>query len=135
MLLVVDANILFAAAIKDSKTAELMLSDKLELIAPEYIFSEFNKYRAEILEKTERSPEDFEKFMFILWSRMSVIPHEETDDFITKAAVISPDPDDVQYFGLALKHDCAIWSNDGRLKEQDNVKILTTEDLVKLLGL
>ena len=135
MLLVVDANILFAAAIKDSTTAELMFSDRLELIAPEHIFSEFNEYRAEILEKTERSSADFDKFMFILWNRIGVVPHDETRGFITRAEEISPDPDDVQYFALSLKYGCAVWSNDGRLKGQSEVKVLTTEDLVKLLGL
>ena len=135
MLLVVDANILFAAAIKDSKTAELMFSDELELIAPEHIFSEFNKYRQEILEKTERSSEDFDRFMFILWNRIGIVPHDETKEFTTGGGEISPDPDDVQYFALALKYDCTIWSNDGRLKEQSAVQVLTTGDVVKLLGI
>jgi len=42
--LVVDANILFASLIKDSLTAELLVSDKLNLYAPEFLFDEFIKY-------------------------------------------------------------------------------------------
>lgn len=134
MLLVVDANILFAAAIKDSKTAELIFSDELELIAPEYVFFEFNKYMNEILKKTERGSGDFDRFMWILWDRISIVPREEFESLVDKAEEISPDPDDVQYFALALKYDCSVWSNDERLKEQSEIKILSTEDLVKLLG-
>jgi len=130
MLLVIDANILFAAIIKDSKTAEMLLSEKLELIAPEYIFSEFNKYRAEILDKTERSSEDFDKFLSVLWTKINLIPHEEIESLLEKAKEISPDPDDVQYFALALKYDCAIWSNDSKLKQQNKVKVFTTEELL-----
>ncbi|MEK6928390.1 MAG: hypothetical protein AABW65_00335 [Nanoarchaeota archaeon] len=36
-------------------------------------------------------------------------------------------------FALALKLDCAIWSNDKKLNEQDKVKIYSTEDLIELL--
>jgi len=50
--LVVDANILFAALIKESFTAELLLSDKLNFFAPEFLFDEFGKYENYILEKT-----------------------------------------------------------------------------------
>ena len=45
MKLVVDANILFASLIKDSLTAELLVSDKLNLYAPEFLFDEFIKYK------------------------------------------------------------------------------------------
>lgn len=43
MKLVIDANILFAALFKDSLTAELILSDELQLIAPEFLLEEFAK--------------------------------------------------------------------------------------------
>lgn len=40
---------------------------------------------------------------------------------------------DSEYFALALKLNCAIWSNDKRLKQQDKIKVYSTEDLVKVL--
>ena len=55
MKLVVDANILFAALIKEGVTAELLISDKLQLFAPKYLFEEFSKYEQLILNKTHRS--------------------------------------------------------------------------------
>jgi len=39
--LVLDANILFAALIKDSLTAELIIKDELQLYAPEFLLDEF----------------------------------------------------------------------------------------------
>ncbi|MHA2473510.1 MAG: PIN domain-containing protein, partial [Promethearchaeota archaeon] len=45
MDLVVDANILFAALIKDNITSELLLKREFHLFAPEFIFEEFEKYR------------------------------------------------------------------------------------------
>ena len=55
MRLVVDGNILFATLIKESLTAELLLSDKLTLFTPEFLFDEFAKYEQYILEKIKRS--------------------------------------------------------------------------------
>ena len=66
MRLVVDGNILFAALIKESLTAELLLSDKLTLFAPEFLFDEFAKYEQYILEKTKRSKTEFTQFLDIL---------------------------------------------------------------------
>ena len=42
MRLVVDANILVAALLKDSTTRELLLEDDLELFAPEGLLTELN---------------------------------------------------------------------------------------------
>jgi len=55
MKLVIDANILFAALIKEGSTAELLISDKIQLFAPEFLFKEFSKYKNLILKKTHRS--------------------------------------------------------------------------------
>ncbi|MBI2152065.1 hypothetical protein HYU21_05030 [Candidatus Woesearchaeota archaeon] len=36
------------------------------------------------------------------------------------------------YFALALKLNCALWSNDKKLREQSEVKVYNTYELVKL---
>ncbi|MBI5332429.1 MAG: hypothetical protein HZB65_02565 [Candidatus Aenigmarchaeota archaeon] len=54
MDLVVDANILFSALIKDSFAHNLLFNERFHLFTPDYIFSEFEKHKEEILKKTER---------------------------------------------------------------------------------
>ncbi len=44
MDLIVDANILFAALIKNSMTAKLMFVERLHLYAPEFLLDEFEKH-------------------------------------------------------------------------------------------
>ncbi|MEJ2252311.1 MAG: PIN domain-containing protein [Candidatus Lokiarchaeota archaeon] len=66
MNLVVDANILFAALIKDGATAELLTNEKLQLFAPKFLFEEFTNYKELILKKTHRSPEDFSEYLKML---------------------------------------------------------------------
>ena len=55
MDLVVDANIIFAALIKESKTYELIFDEKLHLFTTEFFFTEFKEHSEEIQEKTGKS--------------------------------------------------------------------------------
>ena len=61
MRLIVDANILFSALIKDSSTAKILVDDKFKLYAPEFLFEEFAKYEDYILKKTNRTKENSKK--------------------------------------------------------------------------
>lgn len=135
MLLVIDANILFSALIKDSKTAELLLFDKLELIAPEKIFLEFKKYKNEILSKTHRDDKEFLLTLSVFKDKIKIIPESEIKSFLEKANSISVDPNDIQYFAVALKFNCPIWSNDIHFEKQSLIKVFTTEELAEELGL
>ncbi len=131
MKLVIDANILFAALIKGGLTAELIISDVLQLFAPEFLLEEFSKYQAQILERTHRSKENFETFVQILKEYITFIPQKNIILFLEKANAFSPDPKDSVYLALALALKSAVWSNDKKLKEEQNhVKVLSTEDLI-----
>ena len=136
MKLVVDANILFAALIKEGSTAELLISDKLQLFAPEFLFEEFSKYKDLILKKTHRSNEEFNQFLDLLKEQITIIPKKEITPLIEKAEKISPDPKDSIYLALALALNSNVWSNDKKLKEgQKKITILSTEELIKKTNL
>ena len=134
MDLIVDANILFAALIKEGFTDRLLFNGKFHLFTPEFIFTEFEKHKKEILEKTERSEEEFFRVLEVLKRRVTLVPLEELTSYVKKAEEITPDPDDMAYFALALHLNCSIWSNDKELKEQDIIKIYHTHELVKFLS-
>lgn len=129
MKLVVDANVLFSALIKDSFTRKLFFEDRLEIYAPEYLFEEFEEHREEIMQKTHRNEAEFWEVMGILKSRISVVPFSEFEKFMEKAKKASPDMDDAIYFAVAFAIDGAIWSNDRRLKGQKEVRVLNTEEI------
>jgi len=132
MKLVVDANILFAALIKEGSTAELLISDKLQLFAPEFLFTEFVKYEELILKKTHRSREEFNQFLDLLKEQITIIPKKEIIPLINKAEKISPDTKDTVYLALAFALKSNIWSNDKRLKQgQEKITILSTEELIE----
>lgn len=132
MDLVVDANVLFSILIKKGKTEELLFEEDLHVFAPEFIFEEFEKYKDYILNKTQRTKIEFDELMIVLKKRIKTIPNEETEKFISEAKQICPDEKDIDYFALALKMKCPLWSNDKLLKTQKIIKIYSTEDLVKM---
>lgn len=131
MDLVVDANSLFAALIKEGKSAEILLDFSCNFFTPEFILSEFEKHKLSIIGKTHRDLDDFLDVFSRIKEIVKIIPKEEIKGFLEEAEEISPDSDDVMYFALALKLKCGIWSNDKKLKEQDKVGIYSTEDLVE----
>ncbi|MFP4112183.1 MAG: PIN domain-containing protein [Candidatus Woesearchaeota archaeon] len=134
MQLVIDANVLFSLLIKKSKIENLFFNEELELFAPEFIFTEFEKYKEIILRKTQRSDMEFYRLFTILKRIIKTIPNEETSKFITDAEEICPDTKDVDYFALALKLKCPIWSNDKKIKKQDNIEIYDSTELLKIFS-
>ena len=133
MDLVVDANVLFAVLIKDSFSARLVFNEEFHLFTPEYIFVEIEEHLEEITRKTERTIVDFYNLLEVLKRRIVLVPLEELTEYVEEAEKITPDPDDMAYIALALKLNCAIWSNDKELKEkQSMVKVYPTHELVRL---
>ena len=74
MDIILDANILFAALIRQSKSRSLLVSDRLCLYAPEFVLEEMEKYQSEILRKTGKSEQEFEHVLNMLKRRISFIP-------------------------------------------------------------
>lgn len=134
MRLVVDANVLFAALIREGLTSELLLSNRLQLYAPEFLLTEFEKYENYILKKTSRNHNDFLEFLNIVKRRIIFIDREEILPFLEIGIKITPDPKDVPYISLALAINSKIWSNDKELKKnQSQIEVLSTEELLKFL--
>lgn len=132
MKLIVDANVLFSVLIKKGLTAELLISDKLQLFAPEFLFTEFAKYKNLILKKTHRNEEEFNDFLEILKEQIYIVPKKDIIPFMDEADKISPDPKDTIYLALAIALKSNIWSNDKKLKQgQTKINVFSTEELLK----
>jgi len=134
MDLVVDANIIIAALLKDGVTYQLFFSDRLRLFTTEYIFDELQQHSDELLQKTKRTVDEFHQLLDILHRRMIVIPALDLRPFVHQAEHITPDADDLVYFALALKLGCGLWSNDKVLKTaQAVVPVFSTKEIVVML--
>lgn len=134
MELVVDANVMFAAVIKESHTRHLLLLKGWKLYLPEFFFEEFEKHKKMLVDKTGLSEQQLAELMsqLFVFGNIQTIHLSEYADNIDGAKKVSPDINDVPYFSLALKRACAIWSNDKKLKEQKAVKVYSTQELLQL---
>lgn len=140
MRLVVDANELFAGIIAKGKelqswTLDILFSDEVELFAPFRLLAELEKNRDEIRGKSGFSLRDFEAFVGIVKLRVRFIPLERFLDKAAEAKELAPHLKDVEYFALALKLDCSIWSQEKGFKKQSMVKVFSTSDLISFLSL
>lgn len=134
MRLIVDANILIASLIKKGKTAEMLINPALSLFAPEFIQEEISKYKQEISAKTHRKDKQVEEVLEELLSIVRIISRNRIEKYISLVKDISPDQKDNPHLALAIMLNGPIWSNDKRLKQQDKVKIYSTEDLINALS-
>lgn len=137
MFVVADANELFSLLIKGTEKSECVLfSDDVELIAPEFLLVEFANNELEILSKTHRSEEDFSRLLSIFERRIRFVPKEDFTGFIPQALeILKEHLKDAPYVALALKFNCAIWSEDKSLKKRAVVGVLNTDELLAELGL
>ena len=95
---------------------------------------EINKYKKDILEKTGIMEDEFKVSKFDLAISVKFIPVEDYKSHLKQALEVSPDPNDIDFLALALKLNLPMWSNDLKLKQQNQVKILTTKEIIQLLN-
>ncbi|MDD5700338.1 MAG: PIN domain-containing protein [Candidatus Nanoarchaeia archaeon] len=133
MLIIADANELFSAMIAKGKTRELFLDFRIRISSPRYIIREFQKHIEIIKEKSELNEEELTNLLLIISQKITFFEPEQLKEYIKTAEKISPDPDDVEYFALALKLNCPIWSEDKDLKKQNIIKIISTSELIQEL--
>jgi predicted nucleic acid-binding protein len=134
MELVVDANIVIAGMISgEGKTSEIFFSNVLNLFSPELLSAEIDKHKPEILAKSGLSGVEFDLVLSLMFSRIRFVSFLEFKQCIAEAREICPDPDDTEYFALALALHCPVWSDDKRLKKQDVVEVISTSELLERL--
>jgi len=132
MKLVADANVIISCLIKEGKSIELLLNFGFDIYVPEFILKEISKHKQEILDKVKRTEEEFEEALDRINSVIKIIPNEDFIEYVDEARKICPDIDDVMYFALALKLKSAIWSDDKKLKQQDKIRVYSTEELARI---
>jgi len=109
-------------------------ADRFICLRQNTFFTEFEKHKEEILEKTERTAGELFQLLEILKRRIVLVPLEELVLYVEEAENLTPDPDDLAYFALALRLNCGIWSNDKKLKEQGKIRIYHTPELNEISG-
>lgn len=135
MFIVVDANIIISLLIAKGSKHQLFFSEKIKPVSPDFILFEIGKHWKELSNKSKLSERDLKSEFFAVRLQLKTFSLPKIGKFIKEGSAISPDSNDSEYFALALKLNCPIWSEDKLLKKQSKVKVLDTKDLLELLEL
>jgi len=136
MKIVIDSNVLFSALIKNSTTRQIILMYDCEFLFPEYIFQELERYKHILLQKSGLSEKGFDELLKMILSKVMLVPTIAMDDFKDTAVKLVKDIDinDVQFVACTLANlDSILWSNDKRLKEIREIKVLNTSEIISIL--
>lgn len=126
-------RILFSLMKPDSANSYLFSSIKAEFFAPEFIKSEFSRYKKDCLSKSKLSEHEFEIRQKEVEEDIEFIKVVEYEELLEIATASVSDPDDVDFLAVALSINSAIWSNDPHIKQQSLVKVFTTAELIEKL--
>ena len=136
MKLVLDTNILFSFFRENPVRQAILKSElhSLELFSPEYTIEELRNNISKLSKYSGLNPEEIFFVLRKLARHVSFISEKEYKKFESQAKQLIHDKD-IPIFALALKLNCAIWSNEPRFKKQSPVEIFNTRDLRKLLNI
>jgi predicted nucleic acid-binding protein len=133
---VVDANVLISIMISGKSSYKPILTH-FDLYSPDFVCNEIEKYKSTIYEKTKLSIDELQRFVFFVFSQVSVIPRIAiSDEAIDKAFVLTEDIDmkDISYAALAIELDCVLLTRDKTLisgvKKKGFRKIISFEDFL-----
>ncbi len=129
--LVVDTNVVIAALLRPGKTRDLFFSSNVQLFSPIHLLEELSAHQEELRAKTGldrptylHSVEDMISNIIIL-QPISLLPNEP------HARRICPDHKDWPFFAAAFYLNCPLWSNDKRLKKQNEITVYDTASMSK----
>lgn len=135
MHLVIDANILVAALLKEATTRVILLEEDMEFFAPECLLNEVKGVlkNPRVRRRIPLNDKDLSDLTSAVFSHIVFFPEKIFAPFIKRAILLVTHIEDAPYFALSLALKLPLWSNDLALKDQSLVKVYTTTEILKLL--
>ncbi|MEK6833477.1 MAG: PIN domain-containing protein [Nanoarchaeota archaeon] len=134
MNFVIDTNIFLSALIKDGLTREIIINSPFNLFIPEQELIEIKKYEELIINKSYINKEDLRDLIRKLLKYITILRNDNMAKYKCKAENIigKIDNDDVPFVAAALFLNCPIWSEDKHFQKQKEIKIFTTNEILKI---
>lgn len=138
MKLILDTNVFFSEIIKDSITRKILLYPDYEFYIPDFFLIELKKYEEYLINKTGLEKLKFKQLLNDILENIYLVPINEYSDKLIKAKEIigNIDKKDIPFIAVALSFkNNGIWTDDKHFKEQSEIKIYSTKELIVELGL
>ncbi len=113
---------------------KLLFEIEEDLLTPDIVFVEIEKYKEELIEKSGLSWEELQTALHLILRRVSVIADDQLVAFQQEAweLVKEHSPEDVLFIACALAFEKSIlWSDDKKLKRQNKIIVLNTQEIVE----
>lgn len=136
--LIVDANVVIAAVLRNSTTRSLLLDWKIGLAAPQTLLEEtFRNIREneEIKAKSGLSSSQLTALLNRVTANNEIIQAKYYADTMSLARTLCVHEQDAPYIALSLKLDCPIWTNDNNLLRNKELKTVSTKELIEQIAL
>ena len=136
--LVVDANVIVSAFLKDSLTRRILIDEQINLITPDHGFIETRRvlHRPKMLKRIGLESAVFEELWSSLTRHIQTSPESEYQKNLQEAIQLAVHPEDAPYIALAIKFQCPIWTNDPDFQihaVKKSLQIYKTHELRKKL--
>mgnify|MGYP001618687764 CR=1 FL=1 len=134
MKIVIDSNRIIAALIKEGTTREIIFTETIDFIAPDFIKIETSKYKDEIMKKVNITSEEFDILLSLIFEHIEIIPKADYEKHLHKMEKEISDTKDIPYLATALATQAdGIWSHDSHFIQQKKVKIFSNIDILKII--
>lgn len=134
--IVVDANIAFAAFIRDGATREIILDRDLDLRTPPWLWDEVAGRYDWLLGKSHLSRPALDELLRQIRDRIVDIPAAAIEARRDEALGLVPESGrkDAPYVAAVLAVDGILWTHDAKLAEEAPVETITTARLLDETG-
>jgi len=136
MRLIADSSSIISALIKDSSSRKIINKSSLRFIIPEYIFTEIDEHKEDILSKSKMDRNKLDLMFSMIKEKVEIIPESEIKHRDEAKEIMDKiDPDDTIFvaLGLSIKNN-GIWSDDKHFEKQDRIKVWKTKDLLNYIN-
>ena len=133
MRIVIDANRIVAALIKQSTTREIILDGLFEFVTPDFVLYEIKKHRNELQKKTKLTEKEFNVLLILIFEQIIILPKSSYLKFIDDCKNYVIDINDVPYLAACIASKATgIWSHDPHILKQKKVRVFTNINMLDL---
>jgi predicted nucleic acid-binding protein len=132
MRLVVDANVLLSALLRDGPTRELLLHAPLDLYAPAWLRREGERHEAEIARRSDLGLPIVRSLIHRLLEQAQQVPEPVLAKHAGEALARCgrAGRKDAPYVACCLAVDAALWTQGRTLSKEAGVAVVTTRKLI-----